>query len=127
MLYGLYISVTTSKMSNLVILSLESERDGSISGRLSYNFEPLLHTYYPAKVNEVMKEKNCTSLVFVGKDDVVRCSFPLTVQDLIAILARVRNSAEARFVERLDGEYSTFSDVSAAVGLLTAKPHGVNC
>lgn len=95
-------------MNSLTILSLESERDGSISGRLTYNFGPLLHTYHATRVNEVMKEKNCTSLVFVGKDDVVRCSFPLTVQDLIAILARVKNSAEARFVERLDGEYSTF-------------------
>lgn len=95
-------------MSNLTILSLESERDGSISGRLTYNFEPLLHIYHPARVNEVNKEKNCTSVVFVGKDDLVQCSFPLTVQDLIAILARVKNSAEARFVERLDGEYSTF-------------------
>lgn len=95
-------------MSNLTILSLEAEPDGSISGRLTYNFEPLLHTYHPARINEVLKEKSCASVVFAGKDDVVRCSFPLTVQNLIAILARVKSSAEARFVERLDGEYSTF-------------------
>lgn len=92
-------------MKNSVLLSLTSERDGSVIGNLAFGPQ-LLRSIRPASVNAALKERGDKNFWFMGPKYALECSFPLKVRDQVALLSLVENGAQARFIEGLDGQFS---------------------
>lgn len=93
-------------MKNTAVLSLTSEPNGRVTGKLCVFFELTLTSFRPADVNVLLRAHAIKELEFMGSKSGVKCSFPLKVRDLIAVLSLVESAAEARFIEELDGEYT---------------------
>jgi hypothetical protein len=93
-------------MKNTVIITLNSEPDGSVTGNLDILFEISLAKLRPADINDALNARDIRKIAFMGQKSGVECSFPLKVGDLIAVWSLVESDAQARFIEKLDGEYT---------------------
>lgn len=98
-------------MKNIVILSLKSEEEGTVTGTLCILCDTRLSTTRPEELNDVLRARGIKKFAFMGARAGVECSFPLTIGDLYSISSLVENADQVLFVAGLEGNFSASSEV----------------
>lgn len=93
-------------MKNTAALSLTSDSNGVVSGKLCVFFELTLTSVCPADFNAVLRARGLKKFAFMGPKSGLECSFPLTLGQLIAIASMAEDAGQVHFLQQLDAEYT---------------------